>query len=405
MKHVDTDSTNSSSSIHLSKEAVVHMINEEHQKNTNKYKRSGLAFSVLGAIVAVFIVTTLFQWKGISISINTDEPTAQANELKLGNKSEDVTQAIDETSKAVVGISNIKETRQGMKKAGTGSGVIYKKDGKKAYVVTNHHVIEGSSNLEVVLSDGTTVEADLKGSDPFTDLAVLQIDSEHVQKVAEFADAKDVEVGQTAIAIGNPLGMEFAGSATKGIVSGMNRNIPVDLNGDKQVDWQTEVLQTDAAINPGNSGGALINLQGEVIGINSMKIAKESVEGIGFSIPMNIAKPVIEDLETTGEVERPYMGVSLQDVSQVPASVLQRELNLPADVKEGVLVQAVEAGSPAAQAGLSQYDVITEIDGNKVESLMSLRKYLYNQAQVGDSIELTVYRNGEQVKTDLELSS
>ncbi|ARI75954.1 S1C family serine protease [Halobacillus mangrovi] len=381
------------------------MFNEDNRQTKRSYKRSGLAFGVLGAIIAVFLVTTVFQWKGISVSINTNEPTAQADELNLNDNPNAVTQAIDETSKAVVGVSNIQETRQGTQKAGTGSGVIYKKDGDQAFVVTNHHVVANSSEVEVILSDGTKVKAELKGSDPLTDLAVLQIDSEHVEKVAEFANADDVEVGQTAIAIGNPLGMEFAGSATKGIVSGLDRSIPRDMNGDQQPDWQTQVIQTDAAINPGNSGGALINLKGEVIGINSMKIAKEEVEGIGFSIPMNVAKPVIEDLETNGQVERPYMGVSLQDVSQIPGSVLQRELNLPAEVTQGVLIQGVEQGSAAQKADLSQYDVITEIDGNKVESLMSLREYLYNEAKVGDTVELTVYRDGEQMKTKLKLSS
>ncbi|SFK59953.1 serine protease Do [Halobacillus dabanensis] len=379
---------------------------EKQEKNQKRqYKRSGLAFSVLGAIVAVFIVTTVFQWQGISVNVNTEPPTAQADEMNLGQNQEEVTQAVNETSQAVVGISNIQDTAQGAKKAGTGSGVIYKKDGDQAFVATNHHVIENASALEVVLSDGTKVEAELKGSDPLTDLAVLQIDSEHVQKVAELGKANDVEVGQTAIAIGNPLGMEFAGSVTKGIVSGLDRNIPVDINGDSQPDWQTEVLQTDAAINPGNSGGALINLQGEVIGINSMKIAKEQVEGIGFAIPMDVAKPVINDLENNGKVERPYMGVSLQDLTQIPNPVLQRELGLPNDVTEGVLIQGVEKGSPADQAALERYDVITAIDGKEVESLISLRQYLYNQAKNGDTAELEVYRDGEPITVQITLTS
>ncbi|WP_412098001.1 S1C family serine protease [Halobacillus litoralis] len=376
-------------------------MNNEEKKNQRNYKRSGLAFSVLGAIVAVFTVTTVFQWQGISVDINTSPPTAQANELDLGQSQNAVSQAIDETSKAVVGVSNIKNSQ----KAGTGSGVIYKEDGDQAFVVTNHHVVEGASSLEVILSDGAKVDAELMGSDPLTDLAVLQIDSEHVEKVAEFANADDVAVGQTAIAIGNPLGMEFAGSATKGIVSGLNRNIPVDINGDRQPDWQTEVIQTDAAINPGNSGGALINLQGEVIGVNSMKIAKEEVEGIGFSIPMNVAKPVIEDLETNGEVERPYMGVSLQDVAQVPQAALQQQLNLPADVTQGVIVRGVEQGSAAADAGLKQFDVITEVNGEQVESLMDLRQFLYNETEGGETVELTVYRDGQPSTAELTLSS
>lgn len=381
------------------------MFNNENKENKRNYTRSGFAFSVLGAIVAVFTVTTVFQWQGISIDINTNQPTAQADELNLGKNQEAVTQAIDETSKAVVGVSNIQDTRQGAQKAGTGSGVIYKEDGDQAFVATNHHVVENASSLEVILSGGKKVDAELMGSDPLTDLAVLKIDSEHVEKVADLADADNVEVGQTAIAIGNPLGMEFAGSATKGIVSGLNRNIPVDINGDQQPDWQTEVIQTDAAINPGNSGGALINLRGEVIGINSMKIAKEEVEGIGFSIPMNVAKPVIEDLETNGEVERPYMGVSLQDVSQVPGAALQQQLNLPSDVTNGVIVGGVEQGSPAQEAGLEQYDVITKMDGKEVKSLMDLRQYLYNETENGDTVELTVYRDGQQTTAELTLTA
>ncbi|MCA1020812.1 S1C family serine protease [Halobacillus litoralis] len=381
------------------------MLDDEKNVHRKQYKRSGIAFSVLGAIIAVFIVTTVFQWKGISIEINTEEPTAQADEVNIGQNQEDVTQAVNEVSPAVVGISNIQSSAQGTQQAGTGSGVIYKEEGDQAFVVTNHHVIENASALEVILSDGTKVEAELKGSDPLTDLAVLQIDSEHVEKVADLGNAGDVEIGQTAIAIGNPLGMEFAGSATKGIISGLNRNIPVDINGDQQADWQTEVIQTDAAINPGNSGGALINLQGEVIGINSMKIAQAEVEGIGFSIPMNAAKPVIEDLETNGEVQRPYMGVSLQDVSQIPNPVLESELGLPADITHGVLVQGVEEGSPAQEAGLERYDVITAIDGNKVDTLISLRQYLYNQSQNGDTVELEVYRDGNPTTVQLTLTS
>ncbi len=382
------------------------MLEEDNNKQSKrKYKRTGLAFSVLGMIAAVFIVTTLFQWKGISINVNTEEPTAQADALHLGQNEEDVTQAIKETSDAVVGVSNMQQTGQGLQKASTGSGVIYKKDGNNAYIVTNNHVVEGSSELEVSLSDGTKVKAELKGTDPLTDLAVIQIDSEHVKKVAKLGSADDVEVGQTAIAIGNPLGMDFAGSATKGIVSGLNRSIPVDMNGDQQPDWQTEVIQTDAAINPGNSGGALVNLQGNVIGINSMKISQQEVEGLGFAIPMDVVKPVINDLEKTGEVKRPYMGVSLEDASQVPRSVLERQLNLPSDVTKGVIVAGVEQGSPAADANLKKYDFITAIDGQKVDSLMSLRQYLYNKTETGDKVKLTIYRNGKQMKAELKLSS
>ncbi|WP_085506368.1 S1C family serine protease [Thalassobacillus devorans] len=377
----------------------------EQQRQRRAKKRAYFAYVVFGAIAAIFLVTTVFQWKGISIQINTDEPTAQANELQIGEEKEPVTQAVEKAGGAVVGISNIKQSNPVSQNSGTGSGVIYKKEQGNAYIVTNHHVVENAEQLEVILNDGTKIKAELEGSDPLTDLAVLKINDKHVKQVAKLGDAKDVEVGQTAIAIGNPLGMEFAGSATKGIVSGLNRNIPVDMNKDGQADWQTEVIQTDAAINPGNSGGALINLQGEVIGINTMKIAQNEVEGLGFSIPMDVAKPVIKDLENNGEVKRPYMGVSLQDIKQIPANILTEQLNLPRDIQHGVIVGGVEPGSPADKAGLKKSDVITEIEGNKIESLVNLRQFLYKETEEGNEVELTIYRNGEKIKSDLQLSS
>src|SRR5690606_38956611 len=186
----------------------------------------------------------------------------------------------------------------------TGSGVIYKSEGDTAYVVTNHHVVDGASGIEVTLADGTKVEAQVVGSDIWTDLAVLEMSNNKVQDVVELGDSDALKRGEAVIAIGNPLGLEFSGSVTSGVVSGTDRAVPVDLDGDGQEDWQAEVLQTDAAINPGNSGGALVNLAGQLIGINSMKIATSAVEGIGFSIPINSAMPVINSIEENGEMIR-----------------------------------------------------------------------------------------------------
>ncbi|SIS40711.1 S1C family serine protease [Salimicrobium flavidum] len=372
--------------------------------NAQGTRRNGFAFGVFGAIVAVFIVTALFQSQGIKINIETNPEKAQANPLTVEGTEENTIDSIQAAQEAVVGVSSIRETARGSENAGTGSGVIYKKDGNQAYVVTNHHVIENASELEVTLSDGTTKDATLQGSDPLTDLAVLQIDAENVEKVADFADSSEVEVGQTAIAIGNPLGMKFSGSVTKGIVSGLDRNIPVDLNGDSQPDWQTTVMQTDAAINPGNSGGALINENGKVIGINSMKIAKAEVEGLGFAIPAETVKSITAELESTGEVERPYIGVSLYDLSKIPERVVQGELNLPESVEGGVVVGKTAPDTPAAAAGLKQNDIITAIDGNAISSTLELRQYLYEDAKAGEEATLTVYRDGQKQEVTLTLS-
>jgi len=202
-------------------------------------------------------------------------------------------EAINKVSPAIVGVVNFANNAT----QGEGSGIIYKKDGNDAYIVTNQHVVDKGDYFEVVFSNGEHAEATLIGSDIYTDLAVLKVSNVEVETIAEFGNTEDLKVGQTVIAIGNPLGLDFAGSATSGIVSGQDRVIAVDLNNDKIDDWEMTVLQTDTAINPGNSGGALINLDGKIVGINSMKIATSSVEGMSFSIPTYVALPIISDLE------------------------------------------------------------------------------------------------------------
>lgn len=315
--------------------------------------------------------------------------------------------AVDEASAAVVGVTNLQTAGnywtgpEETVPAGVGSGVIYKQAEGKAYVVTNNHVVEGASQIEITLEDGTKVPAKLLGADIWTDLAVVEMDDADVQDVIEFGNSDELKRGQTAIAIGNPLGLGFSGSVTVGVISGKERSIPVDLNGDQSVDWNAEVLQTDAAINPGNSGGALVDLNGRLIGINSMKIAEASVEGIGLAIPINSAVPIIEDLEQHGEVRRPQMGVTLFDLMDIPAVYQQQELNLPEDVTEGVVVDQVMRGSAAQEAGLRQYDVITEMNGEPIADLIDLRKYLYNEVEKGDTVVLTVYRGGKATEVEI----
>jgi serine protease Do len=320
----------------------------------------------------------------------------------------DVTKAVEKTSAAVVGITNIQSANfwsiGDQQEAGTGSGVIYKKAGGKAYIVTNYHVIEGADQLEVTLEDGTKIPAVIRGGDIWTDLAVLEVDGSQIETVAEFGNSDLLKPGEPVMAIGNPLGLEFSGSVTQGIISGLERTIPVDLNGDGYEDWQAEVIQTDAAINPGNSGGALVNIAGQVVGINSMKIAQSAVEGIGFAIPINTAIPVIEDLERYGEVKRPAMGVTLRNVNEISAYHQQETLKLPKDVTEGVVIERIVPNSPAEHAGLQELDVIVELDGEKIDNVLDLRKHLYIEKEVGDEMKVKFYRNGKLQETTIKLT-
>lgn len=325
----------------------------------------------------------------------------------------EITTAVEKARGAVVSISNIQsagmwsngqngESTQGVE-AGSGSGVIYKKEGDHAFIVTNHHVVEGAERLEVNLFNGEKIAAELVGSDVWTDLAVLEIDGSIVEDVAEFGDSDALSIGEPAIAIGNPLG-QFEGSVTKGIISGLNRTVPVDIDQNGTVDWNAEVLQTDAAINPGNSGGALVNISGQVIGINSMKIAESSVEGIGLAIPINFAQTVISDLEQHGEVRRPYMGVQIASVSDIPAYYQEEALKLPKDVENGVVVSGVEPNGPAAEAGLKEMDVIVELDGEEITDVLDLRHHLYGQ-DVGDEMKVKYYREGKSAETTMALKT
>ncbi|MEZ7740348.1 trypsin-like peptidase domain-containing protein [Gemella sanguinis] len=300
--------------------------------------------------------------------------------------------------------SNSNNSNSGdLKTASTGSGVIYKKTGNTAYVVTNNHVVKGAKKLAVILSDGTNVSAEVVGTDVWTDLAVLKINGDNVTTTMDFANSDDIAVGETAFAIGSPLDLSFSNTVTKGIVSAVNRQIPMDIDGDGTVDWNQTVIQTDAAINPGNSGGALINNEGKLIGINESKIAKAtssvSAEGIGFGIPSNEVKLITEQLEKSGKVVRPAMGVQLVSVNTIANDTVKSELKY--EGKQGVVVRLVESGTPAAKAGLEKYDVITKLNDTEVKDVAAVRKFLFEKAKIGDTVKVTYYRGGQEKTTEI----
>lgn len=385
----------------------------QKKRSRKGYFFSGFIGAIIGAVLVLLISPRLTDLailpnkeEGGSVISNSEGVKTQNVSL---NVETDVTKAVDKAADSVVGITNLQSSNfwadeTTAEEAGTGSGVIYKKSDGKAYIVTNNHVVQGATELEVTLSNGKKISAELIGADIWTDLAVVEVDASEITKIAEFGNSDTLKAGEPVIAIGNPLGLTFSGSVTQGIVSGLERTIPVDINEDGTPDWQSEVIQTDAAINPGNSGGALVNIEGQLIGINSMKIAESAVEGIGLAIPINSAIPIIEDLEEHGEVQRPYMGVELQSVSDIPGYYQQEALKLPEDVTTGVAIKDVSPNSPAQKAGLKELDVIVELDGKEIVDLIDLRKHLYNEKKIGDSMEVKYYRNGKLETAELTLS-
>ncbi|MGM8215809.1 S1C family serine protease [Bacillaceae bacterium W0354] len=401
---------------------------DDHMRKNKKEKSwllpTALGF-ILGAIIILLALPALVQANLIPYDLTIQEQEDENVQLEnVSGKNEDkvevtnvnveinsqITQIVDEVSDAVVGVLNIQNQsifgrQPNTNQAGTGSGVVYKVDGDYAYIVTNYHVIEGADSVEIAFSNDEQVEAEVIGGDVFTDLAVIRVDASHVDKVIEMGSSENLKVGEPVLAIGNPLGLQFAGSVTQGIVSGKDRIIPLDLSGDRVPDWQAEVIQTDAAINPGNSGGALVNMQGQLIGINTLKIASSQYEGLGFAIPIDIARPVIEDLEEDGTVTRSYMGIvpySLEDVAQYH---WHNTLGLPKGIEGGVIIDQVERVSPADQAGLQQYDVIVALDDTEIMNVLQLRKYLFTETEPGDEMVVKFYRDGELMEATVTLST
>jgi len=282
-----------------------------------------------------------------------------------------------------------------------GSGVIYKKEGESAYLVTNTHVINGAKKVDIRLADGTKVPGEIVGSDTYSDIAVVKISSEKVSTVAEFGDSSKLAVGETAIAIGSPLGSEYANTVTQGIVSSLNRHVSLKAEDGQAI--STNAIQTDTAINPGNSGGPLINIQGQVIGITSSKIASNggtSVEGLGFAIPANDVINIIKQLEKDGKVTRPALGIHMVNLTNLSTADLQK-LKLPDNVTSGVAVRSVQKNMPA-NGHLQQYDVITKVDDTKISSTTELQNALYSHS-IGDEMTVTYYRNGKEEKTTIKL--
>lgn len=340
-------------------------------------------FTIASSILAVVVYLKYFP---VESKVITENKTIE--EIKLSETA--IEDAIDNAYDTVVTV----ESYKGNQKISSGSGFVYKKDDKKGYILTNHHVINGADKIEVILSNNEIVEVSLLGSDEYTDIAVLSIDKNKIIKVAKLGNSSDVTLGSTVIAIGSPMGSEYSGSITRGIISGKDRMIETNS-------IVAKVLQTDAAINPGNSGGPLVNLAGEVIGITSMKLATEDIEGMGFAIPITDALNYVEYLEKGEEIKRPSIGISVIDASD-RYSLYTSGINYDRNITEGIVIADLQDGYSASKAGLKKGDVIVKFDDNKIKSVNSLRYYLY-QYKTGDTIKVTYIRDGKTKTLDMKL--
>ena len=315
------------------------------------------------------------------------------------------TTTLEETSDLKNAISEVYDTAvyievTGSRTASSGSGFIYKKDDKNGYILTNYHVIEGGSKYTVTFSDGSEEEATLINGDEYYDIAVLKVSTTNIKKAAILGDSSNVELGDSVFTLGAPLGKDYIGTITKGIISGINRMVPVKLSNGT---YLMEVIQTDASINNGNSGGPICNIRGEVIGITSSKLIGSGVEGMGFAIPINVVKELIQDIESGNKLERPYLGVQLVDLTNTFALQYYYNIRISNDVQFGAVLSYIEENMPAEKSGLKVGDVIIEIDGEKVNDVTHFKYILYKH-KIGDKITVKYYRENKIEETTIELT-
>lgn len=348
-----------------------------------------------------------------SASLSTsDGTTVKTTAVSSTYAATGVSDIVSEVMPSIVAITNVSETEyqsfwgqsQVYESTSCGSGIIVSQDSEYLYIATNNHVVDGATNLTVAFCDEATVSAEIKGTDASTDLAVVKVALSDIEsdtlsaiKVATLGDSDSLSVGESCIAIGNALG--YGQSVTTGVISALNREVTVS-DSSTGTSYTAELIQTDAAINPGNSGGALLNAAGEVIGINSVKYSDTDVEGIGYAIPMNTAKPIIEELitkEKVAEEDSSYLGIRGEDVT----STISQSYGLPV----GIYVTEVVSGSPAEQAGIQKGDIITQFDGKTVSSMSDLQERMEYYA-AGTTVDLVVQRvsNGQYVEQTITVT-
>lgn len=352
-------------------------------------KMRGKIINVVVIVLVFFlgVIGTILVYKFIpnnSVVVNRNESNVtitEADSLKT---------SIDKVYDAVFLIEAT--TRAGKS---TGSGFAYKTDDKNGYIITNAHVVEGATSVSITNSKGEKFEAKILGSDTYADIAVLSTAANNVSKIAAIGDSSKIELGDTIFTVGSPLGSEYFGTVTKGIIAGKNR-----LVGSSSI--MLEAIQIDAPINEGNSGGPLLNINGEVIGVNSMKIASDKIEGMGFAIPINTVMSYVDRLEKGEKIDRPVFGVTISDVGNT-WQLYRYGIIIDQSVEYGAVLVTVEDNYPAAAAGLQKGDVVIEIDGTKIEDSSYFRYALYKY-QVGDTVKVKYYRDNHICETNVTLS-
>lgn len=353
---------------------------------------------IFSFVMGGIIMFALLKWTPLISEVlgSSGETIVTRNDTQVYEKNS-LAAAVDKIYDAVAMVSSYQNDTL----ISTGSAFVYKTDDNYGYLLTNYHVVDGANNVTVTMSDDTEAEATVLGGDEYLDLAVLRIDKSNVSMVANIGNSENMKLGDTIFTVGTPMGEEYRGTVTSGILSGKDRMVSVSVSNTSSTDWVMRVLQFDASINPGNSGGPLLNANGEVIGICSLKLVDDEIEGMGFAIPIEYAMNHIESLENGEKIDWPVLGVSMINASDT-TSLYRNQITIDRNITEGVVVVQAERGSGAYDAGLTTGDVITAIDGKEVSDSAYLRYELY-QHQAGDTIKISYIRDGKEQTVDVKL--
>lgn len=390
------------------KQIIIDSIEEEYTKlsneqysNSKTIKNKNNEMSIPVVIILVVALSFISGCLGAYLMLTEFSTATTTNGVTTSttalNETNSIASAVSKVYDSVV----VVEVYSNNELVSSGTGFVYKKENGKAYLMTNNHVISGGTEIKVLFTDETELDATIVGSDTYSDIAVLSIKGSDKINSATMGDSSKSKVGDTVFTVGSPEGSDYAGTVTKGVLSAQDRLVEVALSNSQVSDYYMQVLQTDAAINPGNSGGPICNTNGEVIGITNMKLVDDTVEGMGFAIPIEDALKVAEILEKEGKVTRPYIGISMLDLSN-SFYLWQAGIIIPDNIDQGVAIYQVENNSPAAKAGLQKGDIITKLAGKKTGSLAEFRYELYKH-DPNEEVEITYIRDGKEQTTKLTL--
>lgn len=353
--------------------------NNNKKSNTGVVLIVSILLSFICGMIGAYLISQIVSVESVVKNITTSELVENS-----------ISSSVDKVYGSTVVIIASSKGKQ----ISTGTGFIYKKSGKLAYIMTNNHVIDGADAVQIEFNDSDKrIDAKIVGGDVYADIAVLTIENKDEYNIVEVGNVDELKLGDTIFTVGSPMGVNYKGSVTKGILSGKDRMVDVSLNNTSVTDYYMKVIQIDAAVNPGNSGGPLCDVSGKVIGIISLKIVQSEVEGMGFAIPIQDAVKYASIIETGKEVTRPYIGVGMLDLTN-EYYLWQNRIMIPEDVEEGVAIISVENNSPASKAGLKKGDIIVKLGDTNVGSIAEFRYELYKY-EVGNKVNLSFYRNNK----------